>query len=341
MVNIMKVNALIFHKLISEQHVQKVIIDPRSKELPLPDERADKLVEGVLKSYTSEANLAYAGFKEPARFPSQLQSYRLGNLPFYEFSKKACEDLKEEMEKATASTGGYLTMVSYTKNDCDFFMVILIKDKEGIGISKTMELEDVQTLNLDKLHFAARINFSKWEASEDEDRRNHISFLKGKSRSEEVVRYFKEFLNIDENLYQDPDRFTQQLINTVSDYCAENYEKEESGVVRRRIHEYAAEKCANEQPISIHEVANLLDPNEPEKFVHYLKDSDIELPGEFKPIERHLKKLLRYRVKGKKSDYTLSFEQSAVENEQIWLDTHGNIVISDVPDWIKDELPTK
>ena len=75
-----------------------------------------------------------------------------------------------------------------------------------------MDLEEIDTLDIDKLHFAANIDVARWKDAANDLSAPHVSFLKGKNRKDTVVGYFKTLLGIDEEAYLDPSKHTQQLV---------------------------------------------------------------------------------------------------------------------------------
>ncbi len=337
----MNIEALVFHEIKTEQHKSEVVTKERPTLIALPDARADKLIENVIKSYGNKSYLAYAGFFAGSKFQRRLHDLENKKIDFYLFSIRSLAHLKQLMESKPTSTGGYLTFTKYNENHESFVMVILLKDREGIGITKNLELEDVHSLDLDKLHFAAKININKWLAEDDKTKERHVSFLKGKSKHEEVVKYFKEFLGIDEGMYLDPAKHSRDLVNAIKDFCVVEYGDEKDAIsARNRVHIYALKKLEDDLPITLDEIASLVSPGEPQKFINYIRDNEHEIPGEFMPT-KELTKITSFRIKGEKSDYTLSFDQKAIEEKYIWLDAEGRVVINDVPQWAKSIIPRR
>ncbi|MEZ9182977.1 nucleoid-associated protein [Vibrio splendidus] len=328
---------IIFHKVLTQQHKTPVDIKPREEELALPDVRANNLVDAVLASYDKESSLAYAGFVTDSLFPTKLDKFLKNETSFYDFSCELLNQLRNEMVKVPASTGGYLTIANYESDNEQKLLLLLLKDKEGIGISNSLELEEVHTLNLDKLHVAATINITGWKNSKD----RYISFLKGRAREQEVVGYFKSLVNIDEAMYTDPAKHTKDLVNVIRNFCDEKLASNECGDAKKRVHAFSLDKAENDQSITLDEIANLICPASPQDFIDYIKEKKLEIPGEFIPIEKRLQTLIRYRVKGETTDYTLSFEHSAIEDKKIWLNSDDHLVIGDIPAWLKKQVPHK
>ena len=75
-------------------------------------------------------------------------------------------------------------------------MIVLIKNAKGIGINEKMDLEEIDTLDIDKLHFAANIDVARWKDAANDLSAPHVSFLKGKNRKDTVVGYFKTLLEL-------------------------------------------------------------------------------------------------------------------------------------------------
>jgi nucleoid-associated protein len=336
----MQLKNLVFHKLETVQHVKIVKSTPRKEIVALPDERAASLVEGIRNGYKNEGAQAYATFASTGWFKEKLYDLATGRLDFYTFSTHALDYLTEILTKTPSATGGYLTFAEFEYQGDDFFMVVLIKDKEGIGITDKLELEDVHTLNLEKLHFAARINITEWLLSIN-DRKNHVSFLKGKGRSDEVVEYFKLFIGIAGDSYQDPARQTKELVIAIKNFCSEKYDGDVAGMKRKSIQEYTQDRASRSLPIILTEIANLISPDAPSDFIAYVDSKKLDIPGEFKATRRELKRLTKYQFKGVNSEYTISFEQSAIEGNHIWLNGNGNLEISDIPDHIRSQLVEK
>ena len=138
----MELQNIIFHKVITEQHKTPVTTVPREKSLDLPEKKADYLVNEVLNNYDREVSLAYAGFTTDSLFPNKLNSFLSGQLKFYDFSIHILDQLRLKMLKVPASTGGYLTIAKYNINGDSMLLLILLKDKDGIGISSDLKLEE-------------------------------------------------------------------------------------------------------------------------------------------------------------------------------------------------------
>ncbi|EOU9506980.1 TPA: nucleoid-associated protein [Pseudomonas aeruginosa] len=341
------VQRFVFHKLISKQGEKLVQAVPRDEAVTLPDEKVDTLTASILKSFNGEASIAFAGIEKDSWFETKTQKYLAitadahDDSAFYEYSIVMMKKLVETMEDVPLSTGGYLTIIDYTIDGGRHLMFVLIKDQKGIGINAAMELEEVVTLGTDKLHFAANIHIDRWLSVDEKERERHVAFLKGKNRQDTVVGYFKNLLHIDEAQYHDPAKHTQQIVAAVKSYCEACKNEDQALAARRAIQDWAESQAAQSLAITLSGVANLVEPDEPEKFIAYLKENKLEIPAEFIPVPQFLKSLMKYKVVGPKKQYTLSFEQTAIEDGLIFQNVRGNIEIAEAPVATLKLIPVK
>lgn len=341
------VKRFVFHKLISEHGEKLVETDPRDDALSLPDEKVDRLTATILKSFNGEASIAFAGIEEDSWFHTKTRKYihsiskPADNSTFYDYSILIMNRLAEKMEAVPFATGGYLTIIDYIIEDDRHLMLVLIKDQPGIGINDQKELEEVVTLGTDKLHFAANIDIGRWLSDDEKKRERHVAFLKGKNRRDTVVGYFKNLLNIDEDQYLDPSKHTLQIVAAVKSYCDTCKNEDQALAARRAIQDWAESQTNAGLPITLIGVANLIEPDEPEKFIEYLKESKQEIPSEFIAVPDFLKSLMKYKVVGPKKQYTLSFEQTAIEQGLIFQNAEGNIEIREAPADTLKHIPVR
>jgi len=334
-----QLQGFVFHKIVTNQRDKGVVLFPRERQIELPEPKADTLVRTILTSYQGEGNMAYARILADSWFDMKTKRYFARELGFYQFSMDTLTQLKIELEKAPLATGGFLTIIDYLMDGKPNLMIVLIKNAKGIGIDENMNLEEIDTLDIDKLHFAANIDIERWQEADKGLEAPHVSFLKGKNRKDTVVGYFKSLLGIDEEAYLDPSKHTQQLVTLIKNYCEAFKGEDEALNSRRAIQEWAEGKIEKGETITLREVANQLEPGDPDNFIDFVVQSKIEIPAEFEPVAKHLKSLIKYRVSGPNKEYTLSFEQSALENKTIYLNAEGHLVITKVPESIKPNIP--
>lgn len=152
-----QLQGFVFHKVVTNQRDKSVVLLPRERQIDLPEPKADTLVSTILTSYQGEGNMAYARILADSWFDTKTKRYFAKELGFYQFSRDTLAQLKIELEKAPLATGGFLTIIDYLMDGEPNLMIVLIKNAKGIGIDENLNLEEIDTLDIDKLHFAANI----------------------------------------------------------------------------------------------------------------------------------------------------------------------------------------
>lgn len=330
----MQLENIIFHDLVKAQYKDQITITRRS-ELELPDPNADLLVKNASNSYMKDSGLAYATFLDSGWFTDKLRELLASKVTFADFSKSGLDQLRDILKGNTFATGGYLFFVRYTDENVNYLLVLLLKDIAGLIVDGN-KISESHILNLDKLHFAARVNINNWLDNEG----RYITFLKGRSRAE-VSGYFKRFLCIDDSTFDDPKANTKSLVKVVIDYATRHIESEpERRVIQNRVAASLRLTVDEKKPITIQEVAALVNPEDPEEFIKYLRSTNYEIQDEFRVDKGSIKGLVRYEAKTK--NYTLTFGHEAIDSKAIALqyddDKTPYLVISQLPDSIVNQL---
>jgi len=332
----MDINNCIVHQIHAEQGVKDVTVTKRDEELKSSIE-LQHLVEDVLKSYRKEANLAYGDFKNPHIFPEKLNEFLTNKIDFVAFSHRALEELRDRMEDQLFSTGGYLLFIHY-RDISDFILVVMLKEAAGLSFDKNLELKDIERLDLDKLHFAARINFVKWKSSsKNTSNERYVSFLKGAAR-EVVTEYFKKFLGIDDSSYIDQRENTRALKDAIRTYSKENqWKADREHSARSAVQEYGLKQVIAAEPIDLKVIARIMEPENPSDFISFAQGDNVKLQGGVILSKAELKRFTQ--MTGKNALMSIRIEHEALEGDEpnaIWKD--GTLTIHDVPKQLKKAL---
>ena len=329
---------IIFHALVTQQHETTVEVFPRDKVLELPNEMADRLVTHAKQSYNKDSGVAYADFGH-GWLPDYLRLLIDNEVDFITFSTAGLSDLRNQLSRQTLTTGGHLFFIEYEEDNTLYMMALLLKDIDGFVIDD-LDLTEGHILNLDKLHFGARININKWL----EEGRGYISFLKGGNRKD-ITEYFKRFLCIDEDSFNDPKTNTRHLVAAIKEYCDQYYDTEsEKFSIRTRVSEDINRRIANKESVTVASISSLVDPDNPEQFSTFINTSDYEIQAIFKADLSIVKKLTRFS--GKTKDINISFEMDALEEGKIIFEEFidhdqqlkPKLTIFDIPDSLLKEL---
>ncbi|HBZ3589031.1 TPA: nucleoid-associated protein, partial [Klebsiella pneumoniae] len=167
-------NNVIVHELLKE--AKKPMVP--GKRMKFRDTTLDssnaivlKLINEINGLYGKKGNSAYYGvFKEELTergpVPDAIESYTClvppSSQDFIDLSVGIMNKLADEAEKQPWSSGGVIVFADYVRDGINFFLVTMIKQKEGIRLSSKLEPELLEQLDLTKINQAARINFDKF-----------------------------------------------------------------------------------------------------------------------------------------------------------------------------------
>lgn len=328
----MNINHIIVHSIEKEQHQDQADIEVHLREDELPvDDRVIALLEGVRDVYTNKTGKAFGGLGENRFFSRELRRMYDELVEFIEFTNIAMNELKGHMAAQPLATGGYLLFADFNNHGTRYFMVVMLKSKEGLSFDDELELMDAHQLDLDKLHFAARVDVDAWQGDDDG---NNVSFIKGRA-STSVTQYFKEFLGIEE--FSESVKTTQNLITAVTNYYRQELGLDADAVeeYKKVIHDYCSSKHANEEPIFLDELSRYLDEENPTRFMEYAQEN-YEIPNEFQVDKNRLRKFLRYS--GQDKGVSISFT-SEVFGSRVKYDPATDVLtINQIPKTLKKQL---
>lgn len=328
----MNTKHIIVHSIEKSQHQDQedIVINLRDGELSL-DDRVKSLLEGVSKVYTNKTGKAFGKLGQARFFSRELKRMYDSEVDFIEFTSIAMNELKGHLAAQPLATGGYLIFVDFENRGTQYFMVVMLKSKEGLSFDDELELMDANHLELDKLHFAARVDVDAWQ---EDVGWNYVSFVKGRA-STSVTVYFKEFLGIEE--FSESVKTTQKLITAVTNYYRQELGLDSNDVeeYKKTVHDYCSTKHENEEPIFLDELSRFLDEENPTKFMEYAQES-YEIPNEFQVDKSKLRKFLRYS--GKDKGVSISFT-SEVFGSRVKYDPEEDILtINQIPATLKKQL---
>jgi nucleoid-associated protein len=136
---------------------------------------------------------------------------------FIALSHTAMDELVEYSAREAFATGGFIFFAAYTHRDCDYLLVAMIKERDGIRLTDDFEPEEINEVDLSKLHQAARVNLASFadalappiggaaaiqvDVADDEEvpERTYLSFVNRKSR-EDVAGYFTTALGCEKGV---------------------------------------------------------------------------------------------------------------------------------------------
>jgi nucleoid-associated protein len=197
------INYAVVHELVKEKDSPPGVSKIKDKVLPIDNEIVIKLVEGVSKIYGKKNNSAdYGVFSTRGvlgTFPTDFAKYYKRSdttgSEFLSVSEKVMIDLRKSVLTNMPATGGYILFSDYEEGGNRFLIIAMLKDKAGLKMSEDLVPEELEHIDLNHLHQAARMSFNKYTqfvgAADDLARSeiNYLSFVSPAS-SKKVAGYF-------------------------------------------------------------------------------------------------------------------------------------------------------
>ncbi|MGD1334221.1 nucleoid-associated protein [Vibrio harveyi] len=339
----MEIRNVILHNVIKKENNTKVDLDDRKTENAI-NESANMLSKGINEKFNSTGlNTGYFAKAENSddptpHFESLLSKYFVESKfdDFVAFSVAAARYLQKQLQGAPKAKGGHIWFNHYVHQGQHFLSVVLLRQKSVMRIDE-LELAQFDSVDLDKLHMAARINLSKW-SDENEQSARYISFKIGKE-AKKVTDYFAKFIGCEEFTESRDD--TRALVKCVKAYCEHHeFEDDKTEIVKAAVHEQISEWSAENSAVRLDALSTYLDTKylqEDDEKGWLLAISQGELYGlnnEITPDKTELNRLKRYA--GKSKDLSISFSSDLLNKSVFY--KKGELTIKKIPENLEAQL---
>lgn len=330
----MQLNKVIVHELIKEKSEDIQDSNYRDAVLNPGNEAVVKLVEGILKVYGTRYNSAHYGVfltnEGRGAFPDAFEEYKAieesEDDEFITLTRTAMERLYDKASASHFATGGYIVFSDFTSQNERFFLIAMIKKTPGITLTEELEPEELEQLDLSKLHQAARINFSKLAAYdeaeiEERDGLNYLSFISSAS-SKSASGYFVTALGCSPGTASG--KATDNLLRESKRFFRENDGLKSRGEdFFNDLMDYLGEKEASGESVKLAEVGhvvirhipgNMADQSDEllDAYMTRLNSEEVAVPAEFPANKRSLNKHTRITAGGE--SWKFSFEKNALSS---------------------------
>jgi nucleoid-associated protein len=324
----------IIHKIDKKPDGSPAILHYSGAELAESQAR-DELINQFNESYNAKAGKAWGFFHaESGAFPFSgwLGKYLAGDEGFVSFSDNAVEHLTKLMEESNLSVGGNALFCHYLQGMTDYLIIALVQETEAVAMTDALTLLPVRRLDLDHIHLAARINLSEWKSNPQS--RQYISFIKGKN-GRKASDYFRDFIGCQEGV--DGPGETRTLLKAFSDFVVSEDMGEESA--REKTHalvSYSMAQAKLGEPITIDELSELIDEDQPKMFADFIRDKDYGLSATIPADKKTLNKFRRFT--GRAEGLSISFEQHLLGSKIEFDKDDGTLTLRGLPTQLTEQL---
>ena len=324
----------VIHKIDKKPDGNPAVLHRSAGEL-VESQARDELIQQFNESYNAKPGKGWGFFHAEFGahpFSGWLGKYLAGTDDFMEFSSTAVEHLQKLMEESSLTVGGNVLFCHYLQGMTDYLVVALVQETEAVVMTDGLTLMPIRRLDLDSIFLAARINLSEWKNNPAS--RQYVSFLKAK-KGRRVTEYFRDFIGCQEGV--DGPSETRTLLKAFSDFVESEDLGEESAREKTDILvSYAMAQAKMGEPITLDELSEILDDDQPKVFADFIQDKDYGLSASIPPDKKTLNKFRRFT--GRADGLSISFEQHLLGSKVEFDEAGGTLTLRGLPRQLTDQL---
>ena len=324
----------IIHKIDKKPDGTPAILHYANAELTESQAR-ENLMSQLNESYNAKTGKAWGFFHaESGAFPLSgwLDKYLAGADDFVSFSGNAVEHLTRLMEESNLSVGGNALFCHYQQGLTEYLAIALLQETEAVTMTGGLTLMPVRRLDVDRLHLAARINLSEWKSNPAS--RQYISFIKGKN-GRKANDYFRDFIGCQEGV--DGPGETRTLLKAFSDFVeSEDMGEESAREKTQTLVSYSMAQAKLGEPITLDELSELIDENQPKMFADFIRNKDYGLSATIPADKKTLNKFRRFT--GRAEGLSISFEQHLLGSKIEFDEAGGTLTLRGLPTQLTEQL---
>lgn len=310
----MRIQNVIVHKLNKERAAaggrSEATIEFRKTELNSSSSLTIAFIEKIIESF--KTGKTFGTFDEDEdNYPFQKWLKEMydpsDDRDFISLSKSTMERLRILIQNKNFATGGHIVFCSYSDAGKNWFIVVMLKDKDGYTF-EDLELKNVQELDIDKLHQLARVDVNAWS---EEHSSAYLSFISKKS--EDISEYFIEALGCTNLVHSKVT--TNAVLEIIDTLFLENkVKKEDADVAKDQLYDFLIEKRKTSKSVKLEEISTFIDHHLPEDkhgaFIEMANSDNFQVSEQFEPNPQVLRNLKR--IKHKTTYWTLDIDRKAL-----------------------------
>ncbi|MGH8334560.1 MAG: nucleoid-associated protein YejK, partial [Pseudomonas fluorescens] len=300
----MPIRHAIVHLIDKKPDGSPSILHTRDAEL-VESQATENLLLDLNESYNAKPGKAWGFFHHESGahpFSGWLSKYLKEEIDFTAFSHIAVEHLQRLMEESNLTVGGHVLFAHYQQGMTEYLAIALLHHSEGVSVSAELDVTPSRHLDLSQLHLAGRINLSEWQNNKQS--RQYISLIKGKN-GRKSSEYFRDFIGCQEGI--DGPGETRTLLKAFSDFVeSEDLPEQSAREKTQALVDYAVSQTKMGEPITLDELSELIDDDQPKAFADFIRNKDYGLSPEIPADKRTLNQFRRFT--GRTEGLSISFE---------------------------------
>lgn len=299
----------------------------------VPSPALDDLLAGLNDAYHAKRKQwgRFAEDAEAGPFPGELARYLADELDFTALTRGLAERLVPLID-AHLPLGGHLLVIDQRQGEARYLILALLHHRDGFGIDEHLTVVPSRQLNLTQMTLAARLDVGQWQGGSASH--PYLSWSRdrgGKALSEA----FSEVLGAREQV--DASQETRTLLKAFSDYVdQEELPEEASREKTDALIDYASDQARRGEPITLEELSELVDEQQPKAFYEHIRNSDYGLAPEIPPDKRTLNQFKRFTGRG--AGVSVSFDSHLLGAAVEYDAEQDRLIIKQVPKGLRDQL---
>ena len=261
-----------------------------------------------------------------------LSRYLEQQINFLDYTQQSMNLLKHYIDQAGKATGGYMVFVHYTLFGSDFMLIVMLNNVAGIAVDSDFGINNIDYLDISKLHLAARIDLSLWQ--DDPDSGRYISMIRGKE-SNKLSDYFRQFIGSDETINSRAE--TSELLTAVSQYCEDNIQDaEQKSQFKQKSADFCLEQADKGQNVVLKDFSGYVADSAVDDFMNYIKSEQYELNNEISPNKTVIRRF--NKISGRNQQVSITINEEALGDTVIYDVDKDTLTFSDLPASLKTQL---
>lgn len=209
------------------------------------------------------------------------------------------------------ATGGYIIFAHYQQERYEFLLVALVRNRSAISLNDQLSPTEVNEVDLDKLHQAAKINITSYKKGKD----SYLSFMGTKEKGD-VTHYFSTAFGCTD--VTPSKKSTGDLIRATRDFCTQNGMYDEREQVVEDVVSYLSRQRSEKNTANLPDIEQIFEQHIPTekteeitgKFGRFANSEKYQVSQEFQPHTHTLNSLTK--LKAKADNWQLDFAKRSL-----------------------------
>ncbi|GED22942.1 nucleoid-associated protein [Halomonas halmophila] len=266
-----------------------------------------------------------------SRLPGALANFLDGELDFTTLTRELASAIAPLID-AHLPLGGHLLIIDHHKGESRYLLMALLHQRDGFGIGDHLDIVPSPQLNLAQMTLGARIDISQWRQGNASH--PYLSYTRDRG-GRKLADAFAEVLGASQPV--DTPQETRTLLKAFSDYVeSADMPEETSREKTDALIGYASEQASRGEPMTLDELSEVVDEQQPKAFYDHIRNSDYGLSPEIPPDKRTLKAFKRFT--GRAAGVSISFDSHLLGAAVEYDEENDRLIIKQVPQGLRKQL---